>query len=357
MKIKLDSDILASNIKTMQRLVQAQTIAFEAKGSMLYLTGTGNGNSCLLSVPCKVEDKKGTSAFNVDTNSILGAVAKRKEITLTIDEANVTVASGRYNAELLIHQYEKIEVVPDAVKSEKGLKLKDSFLKEIRGVLPKIELKPLLAMTDYVPIGIQATKEGTFIACYDSFQSAFYSNKELKGNVEFLLPSNVFTMIAREIKDQDYNMAVTDTAIYAFNDMFELALARPQQEGDQIPLEQAIGLYQELKKRKNDFVKLVIKTEGIKSLLENGKAIYEKDSSFTFKAKGDKCQLTLKSSFGTIKDMVKLDEEVSKDIEFTCDFSFFAALLEKAPATLELRVSKEMLLFTNKPVTYLLSLV
>lgn len=357
MKIKIDSDLLSSAVKAMVRLVQAQTLAIEVKGTLVNITGTGNGNSCLFTVPCETTEKKGTSAFSIDTNALLGAVSKRKVLELTIEESSVEVKSGRYKASLMVHQHEKIAVVPEEVRADKGgLKLKDKFLKRLREVLPKIELKPLLAMYDYVPLGVKATKEGTFVACFDDFQSAFMADKELTGNVEFTLPSNVFSMIAREIKDQDYVMAVTDTAIYAFNDMFELALARPQQEGNQVTLDQMLSLYKDLKKRK-DFVKISIKTEGIKSLLENGKAIYEKDSTFTFKTSGDKCQLSLKSSFGTVQDFVKLDEKPSKDIEFTCDFNFFSTLLEKAPATLELRVGKEMLLFSNKPVTYLLSLV
>jgi hypothetical protein len=136
-----------------------------------------------------------------------------------------------------------------------------------------------------------------------------------------------------------------------------LAIARPQEEGDKITLDQVIELYKDLKNRKKDFVELKIKTEGIKSLLENGKGIYEKDSTFTFKASGKKCNLLLKSSFGHVKGAVMLDDEVSKDIEFTCDFNFFATLLDKAPATMNLRISPELIIFTNKPVTYLLSLV
>lgn len=357
MKIKIDSEVLAASVKMLQRLVQAQTLSFEVKQGQFYVTGTGNGNSCLLTVPCDVQEKKGTASFSIDANVFLQSIAKRKEIELTIIETSVTIKSKNYEVELLVHQFEPIEVVPKDIKEEKNLKLKDKFLKGLRDVLPKIELKPLLSVIDYVPIGIKSTKEGTVAACFDSFQTAYFTDPELQGNLEVTLPSNVFSMIAKEIKDQDYQMSVSDTAIYAFNDMFELAIARPQEEGDKITLDQVISLFDDLKGRKKDFVVLKIKAEGIRSLLENGKGIYEKDSTFTFKASGNKCHLLLKSSFGTAKGLVMLDEKVEKDIEFTCDFNFFATLLEKAPATLNLRVSKEIILFSNKPVTYLLSLV
>jgi hypothetical protein len=356
LKIKLDSAVLADSIKSLLRLVQAQTVSFEIKKGQFYITGTGNGNSCMLTVPCEIEDKNGTASFSIDANVFLQAVSKRKEVELTISDSNVLVKAARYEAELLVHQFEALEVVPKEVREEKSLRLKSKFLTALQANLPKVELKPLLAMYDYVPLGIKCTSEGTFVACFDDFQAAFFSDKELTGKVEFTIPSNIFSLIAKEIKNQDYSMAVTDAVIYAYNDMFELALARPQTEGDQVTLDQMNTLYSELKKRK-DFIKLSIKTEGIRSLLENGRSVYEKDSTFTFKTKGKNCQLHLKSSFGQVKGAVMLDEEPSEPVEFTCDFNFFATLLEKAPATLELRVGKDMILFSNKPVTYLLSLV
>jgi hypothetical protein len=358
MKIKIDSDVLANSIKSLQRLVQAQTVSVEVKKGEFNVTGTGNGNSCKMSVPCTIEDKKGTASFSIDANVLLGAINKRKEVELTISDSAVVVKAQRYEAELLVHQFEAIEVVPKDVRESDGLKLKDKFMAALRDNLPKLELKPLLAMYDHTLFGLKATKEGTFIACWDTFQSAFYNDPELKGKVEFTMPGNVFAMIAREIKDQDYQMSVSDTAIYAFNDMFELAIARPQDEDKNQPgLDNVISLYEDLKGRKKDFTRIQIKTEGIKALLENGKGIYEKDATFSFKVSGNKCQLLLKSSFGQVKGGVLLDEKADKDIEFTCDFQFFASLLEKAPATLDLRVSKEVILFNNKPVTYLLSLV
>lgn len=357
MKIKIDSDILSASIKSMMRLVQAQTASFEIKKGQMYVTGTGNGNSCMLTIPCEIENKKGTASFSIDANVFLTAIAKRKMLDMVITDSSVTVTSGRYSVELLTHQFEALEVVPEEVRKDKALKIKDKFVKALTGILPKVELKPLLSMTDYVPLGINATDEGTFVACFDAFQSAFFFDKDLVGKLDLMMPSNIFTAISKEIKDQDYSLAITDTTIYAFNDMFEVAMARPQEEGEQITLENVRSLYADLKKRKTDFTVLLLKAEGLRSVLENANAIYEKDATFTFKTKGNKCQLHLKSSYGEVKGQILLDEVPKSDIEFTCDFKFFSTLLEKAPGTIQLRVSKEVLLFTNKPVTYLLSLI
>ena len=117
-----------------------------------------------------------------------------------------------------------------------------------------------------------------------------------------------------------------------------------------------LALYKSLKTEKSG-TKIKLKTEGVNQLIENSKAVYEKDSTFTFTTKGDKCKLELKSSFGSMTSLIMLEEAPPKDVSFSCDFSFFSTLLSKAPATLELRVNDRMMLFKNGNVTYLLSLV
>lgn len=357
MKIKLDGDLLSSAIKTARSIVQVQLISLKVSKGFLAIIGVGNGNSIKLTVPVHVVEKSEHSAFSVGADIILSAVEKRGELVIDISDSSVVVNSKRYQAELLIQPYEKVVVVPDEVKEDKGgIKLKDSFLNAIREQLPKMELKPLLAMYDYIPFGVKSTKKGTFIACFDFFQSAFYFDPELKGDVEFTLPSSLFSTLAKQFKGQNYKMSITDTTVYAFNENFELSIARPQTDGQQLTLDNMITLYEDLKANKIK-TKLKLKKEGILALIENVKAVYEKDSTFTFKTSGDKCQLELKSSYGKVKGLVMLEEAPAKDVEFSCDFNFFSTLLAKAPATVELRVNDKLMLFGNKPVTYLLSLV
>lgn len=356
MKVKLDGEVLSSYIKSIQKMVQATTISVEVGKNFASVIGVGNGNSCSMSIPCEVLDKKGEAAFSIDANVLLTSVAKRKELSFAITDSAVKVTSGKYEAELLCHQYEKIVVIPEEAKADKSLKLKDKFLQSLRVNLPKVELKPLLSLYDYIPIGVKATKEGTFVACFDAYQSAFYFDKELTGNLEFTLPSNIFMTIAREIKDQDYALIITDSTVYAYNDNFELAMGLVQQDGQQVTLDDMLGLYAGIKKEKGG-QRLQMKAEGVKGLLSNAKAVYEKDSTFTFETEGKKCKLHLQSSYGQIKSVVLLDEEPSSPVKFSCDFNFFSTLLDKAPATLDLRVNERMMMFRNGSVTYLLSLV
>lgn len=356
MQFSIDADLFGSTIRTLQRIAQVTAVSVEVTKGNVLITGTGNGNSCSINLPCKILSKSDIRAFSISADTLANAIVKRKDIKVTIKENAIEINAARYNVELLINQFEKIEVIPEGVKEDKALKLSTKFLDAIRTNLSKIELKPLLSLYDYIPIGIKSTEEGTFVACFDTWQSAFFFDKELTGKLEFTLPSNVFMTIAKEFKNQSYKLSITDSTVYAYNDYFELAIALTQTEGEQVTLGHMLALYQSLKKDKSG-VKIKLKTEGINQLIENSKAVYEKDSTFTFTTKGNKCKLDLKSSFGSMTTMVMLEEAPAKDVSFSCDFSFFSTLLAKAPHTLELRVNDRMMLFKNSNVTYLLSLV
>lgn len=358
MQLKVDAAILGATIKTMQKVVQATQVSMWATKAGLKVVGVGNGNSFSMLCDCQVTEKSKSSSFTIGVENILNALSKRKNVSIKIEESAITVTEGRYSAELLVQPTEAVEVIPEDVKADKAITLKDKFLNAVRENLPKLELKPLLSMYDYIPFGIKATKEGTFMACFDAFQAAFYMDKELTGNLEFTIPSSVFSMLARELKGQDYKMLVTDNTIYAYNDVFELAIARPQSEGQQVTLENMIDLYNQLKSEgSKGATSIALKKEGISGMLENAKAVYEKDSTFTFTTKGDKCKLELKSSYGKVTNSILLDEAPKKDTSFSCDFNFFSTLLAKAPATVSLKVTDRMLLFKNGKVNYLMSLV
>src|SRR6185312_477417 len=125
---------------------------------------------------------------------------------------------------------------------------------------------------------------GTFLACFDFVQSAFVRlDTTSKEKLQFLLPSiTQFNTLARELKGQKYRLVITETTLYAFNDITQVALALPQAEGEQLQLEDAIGLAKSIKDMK--YTKLVLNTEKIKHFLSNSRSIYDKDSLFTIKA-------------------------------------------------------------------------
>jgi hypothetical protein len=359
MKIKIDTDLLTSTIKSIQKLARAPLLIGEVRGKFLRLTVTGGGNSCSMTVPCTVIDKGGEREFAVDGSNFASAVNKRKDLELEIEASVLKMrAKGGYVAELMVQPTEEVVVVPEQVKEGKATMLGDAFLNRLRTYLAKIELRPLLSIYSHVPLAVRATPKGTFVACFDHYQAAFTFDRKLKSKdgeaIDFVIPSSLFSMIAGEIKGQDYKLAITDTAVYAYNDAFELAIATSQPDGESITLDNVIELYDGLAQRKLD--KVVLKTDSLTKFFDNAKAVYDKESVFELVAKGGKGNIKLTSAFGSVKSALKLGQG-SSDISLKCDFSFFRAMMAKAPDTLELEVVPEFIVFRNDPVTYLMSLV
>ncbi len=353
MKIKIDSDLLAEKIKAITRVIQAQVISFEVKDKRLYVSGQSNGNSCSMNVPVSVLKASKNTTFSIQAATLIGAIAKRKEIEIDISENSLVIKASRFEAELIVQQFEPIVVVSEEIKTGSTFKIKEDILKLIAGSLNKIELKPLISQ-DTINIGVWASKEGTFLTCFDFFQSSYLFDKTVTGNIKFSLPSSTFIMLSKEFRQEQYKMSVNDKELFAYNDNFELSVALPQQEGDTISIDDAYNFYKNLKDVKTRSIKL--QTSGIANLLENAKAIYEKSSTFTIEVKGNKAQLKLRSSYGNMDSTVLLEESIDTPLKFTCDFGSFASILSKASSSIVLRVSDRFILFTNKPVVYLLGL-
>jgi hypothetical protein len=357
MKISIDTPELSNALKLLKSLVEPSLVSFTVGKHFTKIVGSNKGNAMSVSIPTKVLESSENTSFSIDANALSTAIARRKHIDLEVGASEVLILSKAYRVELLIQQFDSQVVIPKEVKENKGLKIKQEFLNALQKRLSKIELKPLLSTYDYVPIGIRSTDKGTFVACYDFYQAAFFYDKEMTGKMDFVVPSNTFTSLAREIKDQNYTISITESAVYAYNEVFEISLAIPQSEGEQVKFDDMITLYKGLKELKGSIM-LKMKTDRINAMLENASAVYEKDAMFTFSVKGNKCKLELKSSSGKVESLMELEEAAKEDIAFNCDFGFFKALLTKAPPMLELQVIPDrMLLFQNKPIIYMVSLV
>lgn len=357
MKIQVDGSLLVDAVKTLKNLIGGSTTFLEVTPNFLKISATNNGSSFLTSVPIQVLEKSKNRTCALDSTALATALTKLKDVKLKVSESSLTITSGRYTAEMITHQFEAQQVVPESEKT-KGLSIKSSFLEKIVDLVPKLELQPLLSTYDYVPFGVKVTKEGAFLASFDFYQAAFVNDETIKGNFEFVMPNNIFSTLAKEIKSQDYKLIVTDSTIYAYNDVFEYAAAVPQSDGNNISFSDMQELYASLKKTiKKEGVSVKLSAESINQMLENGKAIYEKDSTFDFKIEGDKCRLELRSSSGKVSTTIMLSEKASKNVAFSCDFHFFSSIMKKAGSTIQLKVIPDkMILFTNKPVIFMMGL-
>lgn len=356
MKVSVESDVLSEALKTLKNLVVSPIVSFKIGKNFTKVMAAEAGNAASVSVPTEIVEKSDNRTFSIDAEKVALAIKGKKIVTLEINQSELLIKGKALQGELLTTQFEPPIIIPDEIKADKGLQVKRDFLELLGKHLPKIELQPLMTTYDFVPLGVRLTENGAFIACFDFYQAAFFYTKDITGDLEFMLPSNLFSLIAREVKGQDYTMSITESAVYAYNDVYEIALGIPQVEGDQVKFEDIRALYKEIKEIES--VTLVMKTDKITSLLENVSAVYEKNSTFSLVTKGGKCKLELKSSAGKVSGLIDLEDTPEKDVDLTFDFGFFRALLAKAPPLLTLQVVKDkMLLFKNKPITYMISLV
>lgn len=359
MKIQIDGVVLADAVKTLRAVVGGATTYIEVTPNFMKMTSVGDGSSFMISVPIKILEKSKNRSVALDSIAFATSLTKVKDVVFEFGASSLVIKSGRYKADLITHQFEQQVVIPEGEK-DKGIKIKAKFIDKIKGLVPKLELTPLLPTYQFVPFGVKLTKDKAFLASFDFYQAAFVSTKEITGAVEFVMPNNVFSLLTRELKGQDYQLVITESVIYAYNEVFEYAAPMPQAgQADQVSFDDMQALYANLKTRiVKEGIDIKVKTEAITQMMENGRAVYERDSSFEFTVTGDKCKLELKSSVGKISNTIMLDERVKKDVSFVCDFHFFSSMMKKVSGTtLTLTVIPgAMLLFKSKPAIYMMTL-
>lgn len=355
-KIRVDSELLNSALKSMMRLAQPEIVNLMFKDDHLILKGAGPSSACKLKL--QLEDSVDqTTEITVSISLLSSVIEKCKSLELEIAGTVLNVKSKGYTAEVLGTEDQSISIIPKEVLSgDSGFVLGRKFMNELLKVLPKLELKPLLSTYSEVPIGIKATSKGTFVACFDFAQSATVFIKEATGDFEFILPSiSQFNVMAKELSNQKYKLVITDTTMYAWNDIFQVSLSLPQQEGEQLALSDIVDLVKHLETEK--FKNLVFKTQTIKDFLGRSRSIYDKDSVFTVKAEGDKAKIELKATVGNTSLITKLGKPIDKT-EFQCDLNFFQALVMKSTSdNISLKITPQLMKLKDGPVSYLMSLI
>jgi hypothetical protein len=354
--IKISSDRLQAGIRALQRLAKPEVVNLTFKGSTLRMKGAGESSSCMLKIdlPSEVPEELD---ITLDINLLSNTIDKRKELELSLEGSSLKIKSGGYSADILGIEGQPIQVVPkEVIEGTDGIVLKNSFMNELLKVLPQLELKPLLSTYSEVPIGVRATKKGTFVACFDFIQSASVSLPEVTGDFEFMLPSiTQFNILAKELSGQKYKIVITDTTLYAWNDMFQTSLSLPQQDGEQLKLDDIVNLMDQVDGLK--YKSLGLKTEVIQKFIGNSRSVYDKDSIFTVKADGNVAHIELKATVGNMSLKTKLKKPV-KAVEFKCDLNFFASIVTKTKEEMiHLRVNENLIRLKVGPINYLMSLI
>lgn len=361
MIISIDTELLETAIGTVVKvagLSSENSIAhFKLVDSMLQVSATNKGTGVAINVPCKVKEKSKYSAFAVSPSSLLSAITKRKSINLEISISTVKVTSDKYRADLVTTTSEPEIILPKDIKEgDETTKLPSVLVEFIRENLSQVELKPILETYSYMPVAVQVTDKGAFLACYDNWHMAFVTNKKVTGKIKFCLPISSLTLLAKEFRGKTYKMLVTESTLYAFNDSFELALTLPQQDVQNvIPPDEAYNLAMQIRKEKG--IDIVLAAEDVLAISSNIDAVYKKGEHIDFDVDKTQCKVTLKSTYGRVSSIVRC--KTQKPVSFRAGFGFFKDVLTKVSGSkVEMTVVPDrMLFFTKNNRTYMLALI
>jgi hypothetical protein len=356
MNIKIDSAKLMNGLKALTRLAKPEVVSLLFKGRTLIMKGAGEASSCMLIIDLDTKVAEELE-ITLSVSLLMGVIDKRKDLDLSVEGSSLKVLSGKYEASIVGIETTQIEVIPkEVLEGTDGIVLSSKFMNELLKVLPMLELRPLLSTYSEVPIGIRSTPTGTFVSCFDFIQSASVNLPDLKGDFEFMLPSvTQFNILAKELSGQKYKIVITDTTLYAWNDLFQTSLSLPQQDGEQLKLDDIVSLIETVDGLK--YKSLILKAETIQNFIGNSRSVYDKDSIFTMEAEGDVATMELKATVGDMKIKTKLAKSIKK-VSFKCDLNFFASIVTKTKEKIiKLKVNENLILLKVGPVTYLMSLV
>ena len=359
MNILIEGDRLSAALRSLMRLAQPEVVHVSIKEKQVILTAAGESSAARMKIDLsEPSGEQSGKEITVSISLLSNILDKRKDVKLEIKGSTLFAkAKGGFLADVIGVEDQPVVVVPkEILDGETGFVISNKFMNGLLGVLPSIELKPLLSTYSDVPIGIRATASGTFVACFDFVQTAYVFLEQTTGDFEFLLPSvSQFNMLVKELAGQKYKLVITDNSIYAFNSDMQVSLSLPQQDGDQVLLQDVVELSQAVEKTK--FKTIIFNTKEIKDFLSNSRFVYDKDSVFTVKTDGDKALIELKATVGNTSLKTKLGRDAGK-IAFNCDLNFFAAVINRAKGnTVSIKITEELIKVRDGDVNYLITLV
>lgn len=350
MQIQIEGAALESAVKAVGRITSnASMLTFTVvNSSQIRVEGSNKGTSMSKRVPCSVTTKSDNKQFSVAPASILAALTKRNELKLTIKKGLVQITGEKgYYVELISSEVDNQPVIPEEIKSgkdSKGILITQDTLAFVGKNLPLIELKPIFDYDAFMPVALRLTSKGATLVCYDNWHMACVTSKAIKGDMQLCLPVSSLLQLTQEFQDQEYTLRLTDSVVYAYNKSFELSMAIPQADGQNvIAPDSAFDLVTSL--RKLEGVSITLNNEDVQTISENLTAVYRNKSEHVqFDVTKDKCMVTFKTTNGQVKAAVRCKSETS--LMFRISYTLFKDVLRKATdSKIELTVVPDKMLF------------
>lgn len=319
-------------------------ILFKISGKRFEVITENSTNMCSFKLPVKFEGGKiKDRVFTVGSESIKSSLRGHQEVEITLTDDQMIIKDGRYKAELSISDAESISVLPEGYEADSARTLSNDVVTWLINSANQVALRPTLALTPFMPLGIKITDKGAFIACYDQNHMAFTSTKKVKGSLEATLPLDTFLTGVDAVSKTEFKIDITETSIIVFNKQVTAAMSLPQVDSElAIPLDSVMEKAEQVPHSVG--VDLDLPIEDLMTFLENARSIQSGNvgrEEIECHASGTKVSLKVENAQGRVFTSFKSKVKASKEIVFRCDYSYLEEVSRKAKDSLFLTVVED----------------
>jgi hypothetical protein len=351
MQISTTNDALQEAIRIISRLAPpvSGNVAVQSNGKRVHMVSNSETSSCSVTLPGDVEGK--ANVFAVAMQSLRDATKGRKDLKIAYDKTLCKITSGAYKCEL--PTVDAMQLEDDQDKKEKAIKIDAEQASWLRTTVSAVALKPTTLIATFMPLSVKLTNKGAFVACYDSNHMAFIHSNEITGSMEVKLPLDMFQAVLDAFKGE-FTIELSKSNLYVSNKLVKVALSLPQEEENELKLEEVISAVKDIKGSKGTEVE--VKKEDIIAFMDNARAVATKERSEVSLTVADgKMSLAVQTSNGSTKALIKTTK--SKKIKVMIDFEFLDEAIRKSGDVVQMKiVDDQFIAFHLKVGTVIVSL-
>ena len=340
MRVVTDAGMILKQLGVLTKLAPSDSgnVSLEVgKNLKLYsLNGLANFQSI---VPC--DQIEGEAEFSVNIESLKTLLRNRGKVELQYVNTMLVISEKGYKAEL---------VTTDPVESQSYKNLSNDKIQGkvwkisadqgqwLQKACKKVQLRVVEALSPFMPLTVNVTSKGAFLACYDNNHMAFLRDKETTGDIDFTMPAETLISVLDSFLKSSYVIEVGDQVMEILSKLLKVRMNLPNADS-YLPVGELINLANKTLKQEKQFIK--VDCDRLVNFMDSCSAVATKErSELKIKANGKKLLLSVKTIAGNVNQTLPLEQPCS--CEFSLDFLYLQEAIQKAKAEfIEIGVIKD----------------
>lgn len=321
MQIKTTGPDLTEALRILQRLATSTesiiTVQTTDKGIFLHAYGDVNWAQVRLA-----GTHEGAGEFGIGADSLKEAIKGHNEVEMTYKNSVLSLKSGSYSAKLATTDAN----IPELPSDKEGtvIKLDAQTVANLKSGVNAVQMKESSLLNQAIPLGIKLTEKGAFFACFDNQRMNFCQDRELKGDMEFMVPVAIFLTMLDTVGQGSFTMRMKGSHVEIKSPVVKANLGLPAEDSNAITLDSVLDKARTLAKMKGELLQLP--REKVQQFLANCKAVALKErSEVSAVVESGKATLSVKTYAGTVQAKYKVE---GPDCSFLVDYEYFCALFE-----------------------------